>query len=104
MIPSFLCIQIIEKLSPQPPKRATVDAKMKQIAAKYDVDWDPADDVNEEDMPAIVGHRNEVCYFANPRLSTISSPYFEGLKIMRFPIQNLINSKIRFIKTFLGVF
>lgn len=33
---------------------------MKEIATKYDLDWEPGDDVNEEDMPAIVGHRNEV--------------------------------------------
>eukprot|EP01084_Bolivina_argentea_P289631 497381_1 len=51
--------QIIEKLSPQPPKRATVDKKMKEIADKFDLDWEPDDDVNAEDMPAIVGHRNE---------------------------------------------
>jgi len=51
--------QIIEKLSPQPPKRATVDQKMQEIANKFDVEWNPADDVNAEDMPAIVGHRNE---------------------------------------------
>lgn len=54
-------VQIIEKLSPQPPKRATVDQKMQEIANKFDVEWNPADDVNAEDMPAIVGHRNEVC-------------------------------------------
>jgi len=51
--------QIIEKLSPQPPKRSAVDAKMKEIAKKYDLDWEPTDAANEEDMPAIVGHRNE---------------------------------------------
>merc|ERR1712228_834557 len=51
--------QIIEKLSPQPPKRSTVDAKLQEIAKKYDLEWKPTDDVNEEDMPAIVGHRNE---------------------------------------------
>eukprot|EP01084_Bolivina_argentea_P049578 91175_1 len=51
--------QIIEKLSPQPPKRQTVDRKMKEIATKYDLEWEPGDDGNEEEMPAIVGHRNE---------------------------------------------
>ena len=30
-----------------------------EIAKKYDLEWKPTDDVNEEDMPAIVGHRNE---------------------------------------------
>ena len=62
-------IQIIEKLSPQPPKRSTVDKKMKEIAQKYDLDWEPGQDPNEEEMPSIIGHRNEVklyfiCEFA----------------------------------------
>eukprot|EP01084_Bolivina_argentea_P190360 327157_1 len=50
--------QIIEKLSPQPPKRATVDKKMLEIATKYDLDWAPGQDP-EEEMPSIIGHRNE---------------------------------------------
>eukprot|EP00485_Elphidium_margaritaceum_P011749 CAMPEP_0202692996 /NCGR_PEP_ID=MMETSP1385-20130828/7228_1 /ASSEMBLY_ACC=CAM_ASM_000861 /TAXON_ID=933848 /ORGANISM="Elphidium margaritaceum" /LENGTH=487 /DNA_ID=CAMNT_0049348615 /DNA_START=29 /DNA_END=1492 /DNA_ORIENTATION=+ len=51
--------QIIEKLAPHPPKRTVVDAKLKEIATKYDLEWEPGDEVNDEDMPAIVGHRNE---------------------------------------------
>ena len=38
--------QIIEKLSPQPPKRAAVNGKMKEMASKYDLGWEPGDEVN----------------------------------------------------------
>ena len=32
---------------------------MQEIATKYDLDWEPGQDPDEE-MPAIIGHRNEV--------------------------------------------
>lgn len=50
---------IIDKLSPLPPKRENVNKKLVQIATKYDIAYDPTEET-EDEMPSIVGHRNEV--------------------------------------------
>ncbi|ETO30471.1 hypothetical protein RFI_06648, partial [Reticulomyxa filosa] len=58
-------INIIEKLSVEPPTREAVIARLKEIAKEFDVEWEPNTLEQEESMPAIIGHRNEVVLFSD---------------------------------------